>query len=192
MKAILIIMIVSLVSCSTVNKARTYGAIGGAAAGAGIGLGVGELIDNRNGYTRESNKLTGLAVGTITGAITGAILANFFWNEDPENREMNQMILDPVHSNKEIPLIQNQDFGMDQITRQREVALRKVFEKIDPQVKVYDVDTEPLPDDLKDEIQRQKIIIYDLPEQTIHLKDGRTIIIKGTKAKEHIYEAPKR
>jgi hypothetical protein len=192
---VLILVQTMMTSCSSLNKSRVYAGLGGALAGAGVGAGVGEVIGERNGYKKRSNVLGGAAIGAASGAIFGVMLANFFWNEDPENREMKQMIIKSgsAGSKKDDETAQAiADLPpTSDIFAARQKALVEIFKQQNPNAKVYDVTSEPLPDDLKDEVMKQKIIIYDIPEQVVKLPDGRTILIKKTSAKEHYFEESK-
>ena len=80
----------------------------------------------------------------------------------------------------------------DDIVKAHQKILEDYLKKNNTKYKIYNVKGEPLPDDMKNEVMKQKIIVYELPAQVIHLPDGRTIKIKKTTAKEHFFELPEK
>ncbi len=147
-------------SCASLKKSMVYGGL----AGGGIGAFSGSAL-SPDSYSKTPNALIWGGLGMAAGAALGY----FFFKDDPENRELPQMIL---QENKKIPT--TEDFATPVIIPSSAVKYR-----------VMDV---PLPEGLKQKVPRPSIIEMTIPERIQKLEDGRTIIIDEHKATEVVYE----
>lgn len=160
MKIIIILTLAGLLtSCSSLKKSVTYGSLAGAALG-----GVAGSSLSPDSYSKTPNTLIWGGVGALIGAGLGL----FFYQDDPENRELPSMIL-PEKRDKQI------DYYTAPI--------------IVPGVsKKYKVEETPLPEHLKSRIPNPFVIEHVIPEQVQKLNDGRSITVEEHKAWEVSFE----
>jgi hypothetical protein len=156
----LILIIISSTSCSSLRKSLVYGGISGGAIGGFAGSSL-----SPDAYSRTPNALIWGGIG----AALGAALGYFFFKDDPENRELPQMILRERDHKKD----------SDEFTSPIVVPLAATKYKVN--------DTE-LPDSLKSKVPRPSIIELTIPERIQKLENGRTLVIEEHKATEVVYE----
>jgi hypothetical protein len=157
---ILLAILASSVSCTTLRKSLVYGGLSGAAIGGFAGSSL-----SPDAYSRTPNALIWGGVGLAAGAALGY----FFFNDDPENRELPQMIL-----KDEKKIKTSEDFSAPIIIPTTATKYR-----------VKDVE---LPDSLKSKVPRPSIIELTIPERIQKLENGRTLVIEEHKAIEVVYE----
>jgi hypothetical protein len=137
-----------------------YGGLSGAAIGGFAGSSL-----SPDSYSRTPNALIWGGVGLLTGAALGY----YFFNEDPENRDLPQMIL-----KNEKKLKTPEDFSAPMV--------------IPTSATKYKVKDSDLPDSLKSKVPKPSIVEMTIPERIQKLENGRTIIIQEHKAVEVVYE----
>jgi hypothetical protein len=158
--SILIMILLSISSCSSLRKSLVYGGLSGAAIGGFAGSSL-----SPDAYSRTPNALIWGGVGLAAGAALGY----FFFNDDPENRELPQMILKDEKRMKT-----SEDFSAPII--------------IPTSATKYEVRDVELPQSLKSKIPKPSIIELTIPERIQKLDNGRTLIIEEHKATEVVYE----
>ncbi len=156
-------------SCSTLKSSLLTGSITGGSLGVASGV-----IFSPNKESRPANAL----VFGVLGASLGALLTHYFYTNDPENRDLKQMILDDDKTKlkKEVPLF---DFNPDLKNIKPDVSFKPV--------KKYEVPIEKLPESLQGKVKKQFLLEYETEGKTIQY-EGRTIEISPFKAWEHVYE----
>lgn len=167
---ILIISSTILLSgCSSLRGSITVGSIIGGTLGAMSGVVFSPNKESRNGNA--------LIFGTV-GAASGALLSHYFYTNDPENRDLKQMMIpnDPLKKNTEVPLF---DFNPELKNIKPELSFKPV--------KKYEVPIEKLPESLQGKVKKQYLLEYESEAKTIQYQ-GKTIEIAPFKAYEHVYE----
>jgi hypothetical protein len=157
-------------SCSSLRGTLITGSIIGGSIGAMSGV-----VFSPNKASTPGNALI---FGTI-GAGLGALLGHYFYTNDPENRDLKQMILPDdkqKNSKTEVPLF---DFNPDLKNIRPDVTFKPV--------KKYEVPMEKLPKNLEGKVKKQFLMEYETEGKTIQY-EGRTIEIAPFKAWEHVYE----
>lgn len=156
-------------SCSTLKSSLLTGSITGGSLGVASGV-----IFSPNKESRSANAL----VFGVIGASLGALLTHYFYTNDPESRDLKQMILDDDKTKlkKEVPLF---DFNPDLKNIKPDVSFKPV--------KKYEVPIEKLPESLQGKVKKQFLLEYETEGKTIQY-EGRTIEISPFKAWEHVYE----
>ena len=147
-------------SCTSLRKSLVYGGLSGAAIGGFAGSSL-----SPDSYSKTPNALIWGGLGLAAGAALGY----FFFNDDPENRELPQMIL-----KKDKKIRTSDDFSAPVIIPSSATKY-----------KVRDVD---LPASLKSKVPRPSIIELTIPERIQKLENGRTLVIEEHKATEVVYE----
>ncbi len=158
------------VGCSSLRGAITTGSIIGGSLGAMSGMVFSPNKDSRNGNA--------LIFGSL-GAGAGALLAHYFYNNDPENRDLKQMMIpdDPLKKrSEEVPLF---DFSPELKNIKPELSFKPL--------KKYEVPIEKLPESLQGKVKKQYLLEYESEAKTIQYQ-GKTIEISPFKAYEHVYE----
>ena len=156
----ILLLLVSLVSCTSLKKSMVYGGLAGGAIGAYAGSAL-----SPDSYSKAPNALIWGGVG----ALAGAALGYFFFHDDPENRDLPHMIL--KDQNK---IRSTDEFSSPMI--------------IPTEASLYKIKDSPLPDSLRSKVPRPSIIEMTIPERIQHLENGRTIVIEAHKATEVVYE----
>ena len=157
---LLIITMILFTSCTTMRKSLVYGGLAGGAIGAFAGSSL-----SPDSYSKAPNAILWGGVG----ALAGAALGYFFFNDDPENRELPQMIM---RDNKKMRT--SEEFSAPMI--------------IPTEASQYRIKPGPIPESLKNKIPRPSIIEMTIPERIQHLDNGRTLVIEEHKATEIVYE----
>lgn len=158
--SILLLMTFSLTSCTTMRKSLVYGGLAGGAIGAFAGSSL-----SPDSYSKAPNAVLWGGIG----ALAGAALGYFFFNDDPENRELPQMIM---RDNKKMRT--SEEFSAPMI--------------IPTEASQYKIKSGPIPESLKSKIPKPSIIEMTIPERIQHLDNGRTLVIEEHKATEIVYE----
>jgi hypothetical protein len=167
---LLLILILNLSGCSTLRGSLTAGGIIGGTLGAMSGA-----VFSPNKQSVPGNAL---AFGII-GAGAGALVAHYFYTNDPENRDLKQMMipeLAPVNKKDEVPLF---DFHPELKNIKPDLNFKPV--------KKYEVPIEKLPANLQGKVKKQYLLEYESEGKTIQY-EGKTIDIGPFKAYEHVYE----
>lgn len=156
-------------SCSSLRSSLITGSVLGGSLGAASGV-----IFSPNKQSKAGNALI---FGTLSAGL-GALLAHYFYTNDPENKDLKQMIFEdnkqPIK--KEVPLF---DFNPELKNIKPDVTFKPV--------KKYEVPIEKLPDSLQGKVKKQFLLEYETESKTIQY-EGRTIEISPFKAWEHVYE----
>jgi hypothetical protein len=160
MKSTILLLILLLSSCTSLRKSMVYGGLAGGAIGAYAGSAL-----SPDSYSKAPNALVWGGVGLLSGAALGY----FFFNDDPENRDLPQMILKDQNKIREA-----EEFSAPMI--------------VPTEASKYKIKNGPLPDSLRSKIPHPSIIEMTIPERIQHLDNGRTIVIDAHKATEVIYE----
>lgn len=161
-------------SCASKRTSQIYSGI----AGAFIGGTIGAVVGKEASPNRASSTLNGVMGGTIgvtAGGAIGTLAGGYFYGEDPENKDLKNMIREqkPI----ELPIAIN-DLGMTNL--QINTGAKATGEMNLPQTEV--------PEGLKKYIKKAKIIEHTVDEQSHHLDDNRTLIIPEFKVFEQTYE----
>ena len=156
-------------SCSSLRGSLTVGSIIGGTLGAMSGV-----VFSPNKESRNGNAL----IFGAAGAAGGALLSHYLYTNDPENRDLKQMMIpnDPLKKNSEVPLF---DFSPELKNIKPELSFKPV--------KKYEVPIEKLPESLQGKVKKQYLLEYESEAKTIQYQ-GKTIEISPFKAYEHVYE----
>jgi hypothetical protein len=157
----ILVFLVLLGSCSSIKKSFVYGGL----AGGSIGVIAGNVLS-----PNQESKAPNMAVWGSVGALIGAGLSYYFYKDDPENRELPNMILPST----------------DKVVNLNGKINNTIILPADS--KKYQIETSPLPDHLKGKVQKPFIIEHEIPEQVQSLKNGKSITIEAHKAWEVTYE----
>lgn len=160
-KMILItITTLGLSSCSSIDKSMIYSGLAGAV--------IGGFVGRFASPDRESDKVN-IAIGSIIGGISGAGVGAYFFNQDPDNRNMKTM-LNTSSSNQNS--LNHFEIG---------VPISEKFYTITP-------DTSNIPEHLKDKVKKQIIIEKTIPERVVKGEGGKATLIPETKVIEFDYQ----
>lgn len=171
--AILFLLAVFISGCSGLRGTLITGSVLGGSLGAMSGV-----VFSPN---QESKAGNALIFGAI-GAGVGALIGHYFYTNDPENRDLKQMLYEKdlkgtgQNQTKDVGLF---DFAPELKNIKPDVSFKPV--------KKYDVPLEKLPDNLKGKVKKQYLLEYETEGKTIQY-EGRTIEIAPFKAWEHVYE----
>ena len=157
---IILLPLILTSSCSSLRKSMVYGGLAGGAIGAYAGSAL-----SPDSYSKTPNALIWGGVGLAAGAALGY----FFFHDDPENRELPQMIL-----KEEKRINTSDDFATPII--------------IPASANMYKLPEGPIPKSLKGKIPAPSIIEMTIPERIQKLENGRTLVIEEHKATEVVYE----
>lgn len=163
-------LLMTISGCSTLRGSLTAGGIIGGTLGAMSGA-----VFSPN---KDSVPGNALVFGAI-GASAGALLAHYLYTNDPENRDLKQMIvpeLAPINKKEEVPLF---DFHPELKNIKPDLNFKPV--------KKYEVPLEKLPENLQGKVKKQYLLEYESEGKTIQY-EGKTIDIGPFKAYEHVYE----
>jgi hypothetical protein len=170
---ILFLLSMLLSGCSSLRGTLITGSLLGGSFGAMSGV-----VFSPN---QESKPGNALIFGAI-GAGLGALIGHYFYTNDPENRDLKQMLYEKdlkgngENRSKDVGLF---DFAPELKNIKPDVSFKPV--------KKYDVPLEKLPENLKGKVKKQYLLEYETEGKTIQY-EGRTIEIAPFKAWEHVYE----
>lgn len=159
-----------LSGCSSLRGSISTGTIIGGSLGAMSGVVFSPNKESRNGNA--------LIFGAL-GAGVGALLAHYLYTNDPENKDLKQMMIpdDPLKKKgEEVPLF---DFSPELKNMKPELSFKPI--------KKYEVPIEKLPESLQGKVKKQYLLEYESEAKTIQYQ-GKTIEISPFKAYEHVYE----
>lgn len=148
-------------SCSTMRKSIFYGAL------SGITLGV---VGGSTLSPDKESVAPNMAVWGSIGALIGVGLGYFFFMDDPENRDLPNMIL-PKQKADLSPLGKLESFNITPTDSKK-----------------YKVESGPIPEHLKNKVKAPFIIEHEIPERVEQLENGKTITVEKHKAWEYSYE----
>ena len=163
MKYLFLSTLIFISSCSSLKKSIIYGGI----AGSAIGVMGGKTLSPDTESVQPN-----MAIWGSVGALIGSALGYLFFVDDPENKELNSMIL--TKNNEESRKSKKDDYLNPKI--------------IVGDSKKYKLETGPLPDHLKGKVKTPFIIEHEVPESVEQLDNGKTITVESHKAWEVSYE----
>ena len=168
MKINILIALLFISSCSSVQKSITAGSLVGASVGS-----VGGVIFSPN---KESINKNGFLFGAI-GALLGGIVGNLLHDHPKKQSLLNEMILDEKPQEIEpVPLF---DFSEELKGLNPNISFKPINK--------YEVPLKKLPKELEGKVKRQYVIEYETQPQTIRI-GKKTLEIAPFKAWEHVYE----
>ncbi len=87
-----LIFIFLLTSCSTLKRQQLFSGITGALIGGSIGAMIGKSL-SPNERSDQLNMILGGSLGALAGSAGGVALGTYFWQEDPTNIPMENMLI---------------------------------------------------------------------------------------------------
>ena len=162
MKALLILMVLGLVACSTLKKTLIYGGISGGIAGA-----AGGYVLSPDDESRAANA----AVFGVVGAGVAALLGYSMYQDDPRNTKLNHMLVPKKLKENEMEL----DLGGIKIDANLEKG------------ETFKTPTKELPEKLRGKVKEQFIIKYQSKERYVN-KGNKTFYVPSFEIYEHAYE----
>ena len=162
-KYLILIICILISSCSSMNSTIVYGGLSGASVGA--------ISGHVLSPDRESDTFNTITWGVV-GAFLGAGIAYLLRVDDPDNKEMKQMIRPPI--TEEINSTSNHDIGFKLITPDSS--------------KSYLVPDQNLPERLKGKVKKQIITEHLIKERIEKSDDGKTLVYPETKVYEYDYQ----
>jgi len=148
-------------SCSTMRKSIFYGGL------TGITLGV---VGGSTLSPDKESVAPNMAVWGSIGALIGIALGYFFFMDDPENRDLPNMII-PKQKDEQNPINKLESFNIEPTDSKK-----------------YKVESGPIPEHLKNKVKAPFIIEHEIPERVEQLENGKTITVEQHKAWEYSYE----
>lgn len=170
----LIIILLTITSCSTMKRSIFYGGLSGITLGV---AGSAALSPNKESIAPN------MAIWGSLGALIGAGLGYFFFVDDPENRELSSMIQGNSYKNAQLNNANN--MGPYDLAPIKNIEAKIVTPK---DSKKYKLESGPIPDHLKGKVQAPYIIEHEIPERVERLENGKAITIEKHKAWEVDYE----
>lgn len=164
-KLIIITVLCLLISsCGTLRKSIFYGGLSGVTLGI---VGSSTLSPNKESIAPN------MAVWGSIGALVGMGLGYFFFMDDPENRDLPNMIMpkSPKY---------NEDIGP--LSKMENITINPSDSK------KYKIESGPVPEHLKNKVKAPFIIEHEIPERVEQLENGKTITVEQHKAWEYSYE----
>lgn len=161
----ILILSMSLSSCSSLKKTLIYSAMAGGATGATAGT-----VLSPNKESRGANA----AVFGLIGAGAAALAGYALYKDDPRNYKLDNMLMD----DKKVQHIDPNQF---------EIGLGNL--KIDANLtkeEAYKVPVKELPEKLKGKVNRQYLIKYQSKERYVR-KGSKTFYIPAFDVYEHAY-----
>lgn len=168
--SLLIFICFYITGCSSLRGSITVGSILGGTLGAMSGV-----VFSPNKESRPGNALVFGAIG----AGAGAWLSHYLYTNDPENRDLKQMIIPDDQKNKKAEAVPLFDFNPELKNIKPELTFKPL--------KKYEVPIEKLPESLQGKVKKQYLLEYESEAKTIQYQ-GKTIEIAPFKAYEHVYE----
>jgi hypothetical protein len=160
LKIITLILCLFVSSCSTMRKSIFYGGL------TGITLGI---VGGSTLSPDKESVAPNMAIWGSIGALVGASLGYIFFMDDPENKDLPNMILP---KQKELsPLSKLESFNITPTDSKK-----------------YKIESGPVPEHLKNKVKAPFIIEHEIPERVEQLENGKTITVEQHKAWEYSYE----
>ena len=164
-RAILLIFLTALSSCSSMKKTLIYSGLAGGMTGAATGS-----LLSPDKESRGANALLFGLLGAAIAAVTGAAL----YQDDPRNYKLKHML-------------ENHSPHVDVNPNDLEIGLGQI--KIDADLKkntAYEVPLKKLPKELEGKVNKQFLIKYQSKERYIK-KGNKTFYIPAFDVYEHAY-----
>lgn len=165
MKLLILVLSLTMVSCSTLKKSIIYPSVGGFALGSAGGY---FLSDEDKGHSKEGNALIYGVVGSAIGAGLGYLL----YKDHPDNNKLNHKMS-----------VERELKGYQSLEREYPELRGK---RLDSYFKLP-VSTKEIPKNLMDKLKTPTVKIYEIPSKIIE-EDGKQIVIDKTKGYEYVLE----
>jgi hypothetical protein len=146
-----LIFIFLLTSCSTLKRQQLFSGITGALIGGSLGAMIGKSL-SPNQRSDQLNMILGGSIGALVGTVGGVAMGTYFWQEDPTNIPMeNMMIKDDLAKTPPPPT-------------QYKVLLPNNLKKIP-------IEGE-LPPSLKGKVKQGHVLTFEVPEYEEETEQG--------------------
>ncbi len=173
-KLLLIGLSLLIISCSTVKRSEFYGGLAGAFLGGSVGAMIGNHLSPKGKINQQLNAALGATFGVATGGYIGAKAGRFFYGENPENRELSQMLRQETRDVS----VMNLGIGDQDI---------KINADIVPSKK-YLIPTLQIPQNIQDKMKRPVVIEHKVKEKFIQLPNNKTLYVPEFSVLEQTYE----